>query len=121
MSFVYYQIKDMKHEGYNIYYKTPVNAGIHKATVFDDKYTYYVRSTLSNNMRPLGKFKYYSKRSSMQRWNDYDYEVIEFTNDYVDLDERNHVFCEVIPESGEHMIHVESLLYKGYEVYYMDI
>ena len=121
MSFVYYRIKDMKHEGYNIYYKTPVNGGIHKATVFDDKYTYYYKSASSNNMRPLGKFKYYSKRSSMTRWDDYDYEVIEFTEDYINLDEKNNVYCEVIHESGEHMIHVDSLLYKGYEVYYMDI
>lgn len=119
MSFVYYPIKDMKHNGVDVYYRIPINRGIHKATVFDDKYTYYYKSRFSNNMRPIGKFKYYTKRSSVTQWNDVDCEMmIEFTGEYINLDELENIYSEIIPEVRDNMLLLENSFYKGYPVYY---
>ena len=117
MSFVYYPIKDMKHNGCDVYYRMPVNRGIFKATVFDDKYTYYYKSSFSNNMRPIGKFKYYSKRCSVLQWNDSDCDVI-FAGEYINLDELGNIYSEVIPDVRDNMLLLENSFYKGYPVYY---
>jgi hypothetical protein len=59
------------HNGYEVYYKKPININFHKATIFNDNYNYYYyissreedREEYSALYRPLGKFERMSKEN----------------------------------------------------------
>ena len=119
MDFVYYRIKDIKYKGYNIYYKKPIDVNIQPAREFNDKYIYYYKSLWSDaKMELLGSFKGYGKRSSTNRNEDYDYDVLEFENDCVSW-ATERIYCTGISESDrKNMIEVEDMLYQEFSVYY---
>jgi len=122
MAFGFYQIKGMQINGFKMYYKMPIDISIHRATVFDDKHVYYYAkaSTLyakANAYTLLGNFKGYGKRNSLSRAEDDEYEVIEFTEDYVLLDDKQQIYCTGIPETRPNMIQLDQT-YNDYPVYY---
>jgi hypothetical protein len=119
MDFVYYRIKDIKYKGYNIYYKKPINILVHQAKEFNDKYIYYYKSLWADSkMELLGTFKGYGKRSSTNRNEDYDYDVLEFDNDCVSW-ATERIYCTGISEKDrKNMIEVEDMLYQEFSVYY---
>lgn len=122
MDYVYTKINHLKYKGFDLYYRSEIDNKAHPATVFNDKYEYFYKSPYNNNeIKALGKFKGMSKRSSNLRYNDYDYDVYEFTNDFVSCDEKKYIFCTGIPESGENMILLESHKYmEMHPVYYLN-
>ena len=125
MSFVYIKIDNIKYNGYNLYYKKPIDETMTLASEFNDKYTYFYNDPNNNNntLKPLGKFKCMSKKSSNSYWDDYDYEVYEFTEGYkyISISDKDNIYCQGIPENYEHMIEVKEMLYLVYPVYYEDI
>ena len=119
MNYVYTKIDHLKYKGFDLYYRSEIDNKAHPATVFNDNYEYFYKSPYKDEIKPLGKFKGHSKRSSNLRYNDYDYNVYEFVNDYISCDEKKYIFCVCIQESGENMIQLENQKYIDvYEVYY---
>ena len=118
MSFVYCKIENIKYNDYNLYYKKPIVETINLAAEFNDKYTYFLKCPITDKLHPLGRFKYINKNYSQQCWDDYVYEVYEFTEGFITLSERDYIYCKGIPESGENMILVEGLFNLEFPVYY---
>ena len=119
MSFAYYKIENLYYNNYNLYYKKPIAVELTLATEFNDKYNYFFKCPITSNIHPLGKFKYINKGSSRHRWDDYDYEVYEFTEGFINfLTERENVYCKGIPESGENMLLLEGMFNLEFPVYY---
>lgn len=121
MSFAYYKINNITQNGLELYYKKPIDIAIHKAIVMDSKHFYYFKSQYVTEYRALGQFNGLSKRSSNCRYNDYDYDVYEFTDDYISCSEKDNIYCIGIPESGEKMVKINGMLYQEYQVYYQEI
>ena len=116
--YVYIQIENMSYNGCNLYYKKPINIEMHKAIEMSDKYFYYKKSSYSDSYIPLGKYKYKAVRSSNCRYDDYDYDVYEFTEDYISCNEKGIIYCKGIPESSENMICFDNMYYQEYPIYY---
>lgn len=124
MSFAYYLIDHIKYNGYDMYYKKPIDTTRQKAKgVFDDKHIYYYKSPYhaEEPMKKLGKFTGKSKRSSTTRAYDYDYDVYEFTEvDHISCSEIDNIYREGIPETNDsRMIRIIDIdWYNEYPVYY---
>ena len=120
MNYVYTKISHLKYKGFDLFYKSEIDTKAQAATIFNDKYEYFYKSPYNADpIKELGKFQRLSKRSSNLRYNDYDYAVYEFTNDYISCDEKKNLYCTGIPESGENMIKVDQMLYLDlHPVYY---
>ena len=122
MNYVYTKIPHIKHKGFDLYYRSEIDNKAHPATIFNDKYEYFYKSLYNDVIKPLGKFIRISKRFSNLRYNDYDYDVYEFTNDYISCDEKKNIFCTGIPETGENMVKLDHMLYLDmHGVYYNDV
>jgi hypothetical protein len=107
------------YKGYEVFYKTPIEPILTKATEFNGNYYYYkMLNDEKRTMSLLGKFKCFGKRSSGNPAYDYDYEVIEFEKDYVLKNKADTIYCVGIPETGENMISIEGMFYKDYPIYY---
>jgi hypothetical protein len=117
MSFAYYKIDNITQNGFELFYKKPIDIAIHKATLMDSKHFYYFKSPYVTEYRPLGQFNTLNKRSSNCRYNDYDYDVYEFTDDYISCSEKDNIYCIGIPESGEKMVEIKGMLYQEYQIY----
>jgi len=117
MTFAYYKIDNITKNGSELYYKKPVDIVIHKASVMDSKHFYYYKSPYVKEYRPLGQFNRLNKRSSNCLYNDYDYDVYEFTEDYISCEEKENIYCIGIPEKGENMVKMEGMFYQEYEIY----
>jgi hypothetical protein len=117
--YVYYKIANITNNGYELYYKEPIDINMHKATVMNAKYNYFYKSPYYDTTRNLGTFKCVSKRSSNCRYDDYDYDVFEFSEyDHLACSEKENLYCMGIPETGKNMILIDGLLSQGYPVYY---
>jgi hypothetical protein len=122
MNYVYMKINNLKYKGFDLYYRTEINTTAEQATVFNDKYEYFYKSLYSDTIKELGKFKVMSKRSSNLRYNDYDYDVYEFTNDYISCDEKKNIYCRGIAETGDNMVQLEDMLYLDlHPIYYNQV
>jgi hypothetical protein len=116
------KINNLKYKGFDLYYRTEINTTAEQATVFNDKYEYFYKSLYSDTVKELGKFKVMSKRSSNFRYNDYDYDVYEFTNDYISCDEKKNIYCRGIAEKGDNMVQLEDMLYLDlHPIYYNQV
>ena len=116
--YTFIKINDMKHNGNELFYMKPINVTLQPATEFNACYNYFYKSPHSTEIKPLGTFLQYSKRSSMRREDDYDYDVFEFTNDYVSCSEKAHLYCIGIPVSMENMMPLANMVYNDYPIYY---
>ena len=117
---VYHKIANIKHNGYDLYYQEPIDTNMRKATIMNAKYNYFYKSPYNDNIKTLGQFTQQSKRSSNARYNDYDYDVFEFTEyDYIACSEKENLYCMGIPESGKNMVRVEGMFYLEFPIYYM--
>jgi hypothetical protein len=122
ITYVYHQISNITNNGCKIYYKEPIDIRMHKATVMNAKYNYFYKSPDNEEVRGLGTFKGLSKRGSNCRYDDYDYEVFEFSEyDYITCSEKEkeNLYCTGIPETGENMVLIDGILSQGYPVYYL--
>ena len=122
IAYVYHQIANITYNGYDLYYKEPIDISMHKATVMNAKYNYFYKSPYNEEVRSLGTFKGLSKRSSNCRYDDYDYDVFEFSEcDYITCSEKEkeNLYCMGIPETGKNMVLLDGMLSQGYPVYYL--
>ena len=120
ITYVYHQIANITNNGYNLYYKEPIDISMHKATVMNAKYNYFYKSPHNEEVLKLGTFKGLSKRSSNCRYDDYDYDVFEFSEcDHLACSEKEkeNLYCMGIPETGENMVLLDGMLSQGYQVY----
>ena len=116
MEFTYIKI-DMTYNGYPAYYKQPKPLSKMKAVKFNEKYIYYI--VTEKETICLGKFKKITTHNSNCRWDDYDYNVYEFTERDVFPDDINNIYCSFISEdSSGTMIEIKNTKYKSYPVYY---
>jgi len=116
--YVYINIEKMTFNGRNLYYKKPINIKMHKAVEMSDKYFYYKKISFSDSYIPLGKYKYKTVRSTNCRYDDYDYDVYQFTEDYINCDAIDIIYCTGIPESEENMVFLDNTYYLEYPIYY---
>ena len=122
MNYVYTKIPHLKYKGFDLYYRSEIDNKAHPATVFNDKYEYFYKSPYNSEIKQLGKFKGISKRSSNLRYNDYDYDVYEFTNDEIPISEEKNIYSRGIVECGEYMVKIEGMVYIDMDgVYYRNV
>ena len=122
MNYVYNKIDHLKYKGFDLYYRSEIDHKAHPATVFNDKYEYFYKSPYKDEIKPLGKFKGISKRSSNLRYDDYDYDVYEFAKEEVSLEEKGKIYSRGIGECGENMVRLEGMVYLDMEwVYYRNV
>lgn len=118
MSYHFLKINKMKHKGFDVYYKMPVNLEIQQATIFNDKYTYYYKTEGSDSMYVLGQFKTMGKVHCNSYHHDYDYDAYFFDTREIVTSKKSCIYCCVIPDSEENMIPIEDTTYDNYPVYY---
>ena len=121
-AWVFHKIANITNNGYELYYKEPIDVQMQKATVMNSKYNYFYKSPhkspYNEDVLNLGTFKGLSKRSSNCRYDDYDYDVFEFSEyDYIACSEKRNLYCVGIPETGENMVLLDGMLSQGYPVY----
>jgi len=122
MNYIYTKIPHLKYKGFDLYYRSEIDNKAHQATVFNDKYEYFYKSPYKDEIKPLGKFKGLSKRSSNLRYNDYDYEVYIFEKEEVSLEDKINIFSRGIVECGENMVRLEGMVYLDMDgVYYRNV
>lgn len=118
-TYVYNKIANIKHNGYDLYYREPIDTQMRKATAMNAKYNYFYKSPYNDTIQTLGQFKGLSKRNSESRAYDYDFDVFEFTEyDYISCSEKNNLYCMGIPEEGASMVRIDSLFYLDSPIYY---
>ena len=118
MSYHFLKINNLKHKGFDVYRKIPVVMEIQKATIFNDKYTYYYKTEGSDSMQILGNYKYMGKVSCNSYNHDYDYDAYFFDTTHILTNKKSCIYCCVIPDSEENMLPIENTTYEGYSVYY---
>jgi hypothetical protein len=117
MSFCYYKIDNITKNGNELYYKKPIILDMHKATIFNDKYIYYYKYPISLEINTLGTFKRISKCNSGCRYNDYDYDIYEFSDAYISCDDKINIYCSGKSDSDENMVRIEDMFYEEYPIY----
>jgi len=123
MNYIYTKINHQTYKGFELFYRSEIDPNTHQATEFNDKYEYFYKSPYNNDtLKSVGKFVGVRIRSSNLRYNDYDYDVYEFTNDYISCSEKKDIYCKGITESGENMIEIAEMKYlKKYPVYFHNV
>ena len=131
-NFIFVKIDNITQNGFEVYYKKPINTYFHKATVFNDNYKYYYNfrtfdeedpqsEDYTNLYRPIGKFKGMSKVNLVCPYSDIDYDVYVFEKDKIFCNKKDLIYCCGIPDSDENMILIEDKLYQDYPMYYKNV
>lgn len=126
MTYHYTKIDDLMFNELQLYFRTPLTNKFTRATAFSDKYLYYHNplSTLNSesDIKTLGKFVKLSRQSSGSMYDDYDYSVYEFELGNVkckrDGRTEGDIYLVGIPDSDEGMTHLDSMIYKGWPIFY---
>lgn len=129
MSFAYYLIDNMTHNGCKIYYKKPIDTTMQPAKELNEKYIYYYKSLYNKEgeaMQLLGKFNGTRNCNSGLRYHDYDYIVMVFVDAEnkereISMSDKNNVFCQGIAEINHQMIKIVNMEYNDYPIYYEDL
>ena len=123
MSYHYTKIDDLIFNGLELYFGTPLTTAFSRATTFSQKYLYY---QLRHNKTDityvgLGTFVNMSRRSSGCPYDEYDYNVYEFTLKNIKCKQNgqpDNIYFIGIPDSNENMYQVDSMFYKGLPVFF---
>jgi hypothetical protein len=118
METTYIKINNIKHKGFELYYKKKIDNTMTKATIFDNNYKYFYKLPDSIVVRSLGYFKYIGKKSSESRYYDFDYDIYQFDEDFVLCSKKDNIFCIEQPMHYENMVLMEDMFYFEYPVYY---
>jgi hypothetical protein len=126
INFIFVKLDNITHNGFEVYYKKPINTNFHKATVFNDNYNYYYKSSEEEQddlqlYRPLGKFDGMSKVNLGCPYSDIDYDVYGFEKDKIFCNKKDLIYCCGLPDSDENMILIEDTLYQDYPLYYKNV
>lgn len=129
INFIFVKIDNITHNGFEVYYKKPINTNFHKATVFNDNYDYYYHFRSFDEdeedytalYRPLGKFERMSKVNLGCPYGDIDYDVYVFEKDKIFCNKKDLIYCRGIADSDENMILIEDKLYQDYPMYYKNV
>lgn len=125
MSYHYTKIDNLKFNDSQLYFRTPIITLFTLATIFSEKYLYYhipSSNKTGTNIKSLGKFVKLSRHSSGSPYDDYDYSVYEFelgtVNCKPDGQTDGNIYFIGIPDSDEGMTPVDSMVYKGWPVFF---
>ena len=116
MEITYIKIDNIIYKEFELFYKKEINNIMTKATIFNDNYKYFYK--VSDLVKPLGKFKNMSKKSSESRYYDFDIDIYQFENDYVYFNNKDNIYSIEIPIYYENMVLIEDMFYLEYPVYY---
>ena len=119
MNYTFCKIENILFKGYDTYYKSPIETSMHKATVMNDKYVYYLKTSLDDT-RLLGKYLRMTKISVSLPHFDMDYDAYQFEQDKIICNSPN-IYCCGIPDIDENMIRIEDATYQNCEMYYKKI
>jgi hypothetical protein len=117
-SYVYKKIPNFTYQGAQVYYKQPVSNSLIQAREFSAYYNYYYIFSSTKDEKFLGKFKGMRMRDSGRREDDYSYQIYEFENGEIPIDEIKQIYCRNIPCSDENMILIPELAYETMPVFY---
>jgi hypothetical protein len=119
MNYFYKKIDNIKIGGFYYFYRVPIDANMCQATEFNEHFRYYYKCTGidSQKIQVLGTFIRNSKRNSGRREDDYDYDVYEFSDNFIPCSEKCNIYCVGIPESNDDMIPVINTFYGDFPVY----
>jgi hypothetical protein len=109
-----------------MYFRTPLNKEMTRATVFSEKYLYFHSPSMTNNpasdIKTLGKFITISRQNSGSLYDNYDYSMYEFELGTVKCKQNGEPDGEIyligIPDSDEEMILIDTILYWGWPVFF---
>jgi|LauGreSBDMM110SN_4_FD.fasta_scaffold16385_2 hypothetical protein len=118
MSFTYITVDNITYKGYPLYYKSPIDITIHKASIFNDKYIYYYKLPNSQDMKLIGRFKSIERRSCPLLYYDCDYTVHIFEEEIIDSSKIESIYCRGIAETSENMILLDDTFYQNFPLYY---
>jgi hypothetical protein len=91
MEITYIKIDNIKYKGFELYYKKELDNIMTKATIFNSNYKYFYISPDSIVVKPLGYFKHIGKKSSNCRYNDFDYDIYQFDEDFVLCSKKDYI------------------------------
>lgn len=126
MSYHYTKIPDLTYNNCPMYFRTPLNKEMTRATVFSEKYLYFHSPSMKNNpasdIKTLGKFITISNNNSGSSYDNYDYSTYEFELGNVNCKQNGQPDGEIyligIPDSDEEMILIDTILYWGWPVFF---
>jgi len=118
MEITYIKIDNIKYKGFELYYKKELDNIMTKATIFNSNYKYFYISPDSIVVKPLGYFKHIGKKSSNCRYNDFDYDIYQFDEDFVLCSKKDYIFSIEQPIYYENMVLIENMFHLDYPVYY---
>lgn len=122
MSYHYFKIDDLILNDKELYFGTLLTTVFSHATTFSQKYLYYQLRHHKTDIAyvGLGTFVNMSRRSSGSQYDEYDYNVYEFTLENIKCKQNgqpDNIYFIGIPDSNENMCQVDSMFYKGLPVF----
>ena len=96
MNYTFLPIHNLKYKGYDVFYKKLLDDKLMKAFEFNNKYNYFY--IILENKKNLGKFIGRSKVNLGCPYNDIDYDILQFENDFVYLDKSENIYCLLLVE-----------------------
>ena len=118
MNVTYIKIDNIKHKGFNLYYKKEIDENMNKATRFNNNYKYFYKSPESNIIKSLGLFKHIGKKSSGSRYCDIDYDIYQFEEDFVFFSKKDNIYSIEQSVCYDNMVLIEDMFYLENPVYY---
>ena len=111
MSFVYKRVENIKHKGFSVFYKKPINTEMHIVKEFSDKYEYFYKEK-EGDFISLGKFLNFSYYSTGNPFDEREYKKFVFEkNKHIFEPQIKNIYCCGIEESEEDMYLIEDMKY----------
>lgn len=130
MPFHYTKIDDLSFNDIPLYFRTPINNTMTRATTFSEKYIYFHTQSIINNdvsnIKCLGNFIKMNKFRNEDETTDENkdrlpfYYEFQLGNVYCNKNGRTEgeIYLIGIPDSDENMIQLENMFYKECPVFY---
>jgi len=115
---IFIKIDKMYFQGYEIYYRKPINTELHAAMEISKNYEYYYKENEEEQPKYLGKFIECRMYRSSSYFDEYDYPIIVFEKDNVFENKKKFLYCKGIPDTDENKILMEDMVYEGLPIYY---
>jgi hypothetical protein len=115
---IYIKMDKMYFQGYEMYYRKPINTELHPAMEILKNYEYYYKENEEQELKFLGKFIECRMYRSSSYFDEYDYPIIVFEKDNVFENKKKFIYCKGIPDIDENKILIEDMLFEGLPIYY---
>ena len=108
----------MNFQGYEMYYRKPINTELHAVMEISKNYEYYYKENEEEELKYLGKFIERRMYRSSSYFDEYDYPIISFEKDNVFENKIKFIYCKGIPDTDENKILIKDMMYESFPVYY---